>query len=1646
MTNRSSSKRSTSNNNTPINVKDRTITSDPRVSRISKSVGKNDRTVFSDYGIAGTPKSRANIAVIVPTPVRKWEYLPIGTSTMVNAVLGTHHGSQRETLYKIEYEDGIEDEVSFDKLLSLKNGQKKLDFFNQQKSLLKRKNQNTSFTNFTPLSSSRKRLRRSTRLDSSLNSPVFDLGSEEESDKFSITETRNQQQKESHYSPYSLRSKKSSNSSSRIDSYLSSIKRKYEKSDSGEDVLPRKRTKFFSSARDLHSPSYIFHKKRAESATLIKKTSSTLMRSDSESDELGRLDQKYERNGSFIKLRQKKHRKLFSKQDVQNKRNERSASRSFEIEDSDISDRSNSSDSLESLLSPERPSRRSVRKRSNKNMKECNEDEEIYAEEHSSDSRKIITNTKEVFEPIDKKSLFRNFHRKICDVCNGNEKSLKKGLSPFIYCQGCSTSIHKNCLGSRSRREHLVTKIGHENFVLQCRRCVGTAITKDKTAPHLDVCIVCREAGPSCRPFSTKMNARQEEKLRLQNEGIDPITETPCELVNNEKNILFRCIGCQRAFHFEHLPPLTKQSESPDDKEKLRQLRLNEYSLNWRCEDCLNAPAKVHRLVCWRPLNQEQYENGMTTDEICEDEKEYLIKWSDKSYFDCTWMPGNWVWGAVQAFNRKAFLRKDEGINLLPKWSFEEAVPEEFLQIEIVLDARYEKNFISKSENLDKLAINKIVEVFVKFRGLPYDEVVWVKPPLIEDTERYQSFVMAYNEYVDGKYFRQSPSSAMEHRLEVFRKLNFAKSIEMKEQPSQLTGGKMMEYQMEGLNWLLYNFHRKKNVILADEMGLGKTIQIIALIVAIVKNNPKCWPFLVVTPNSTCPNWRREIQKWAPKLRIVSYYGTKSALELAYNYELYPKNSSDLRAHVVITSYETPISDNSKNFFTRIKWAGLIVDEGQCLKNDRTLLHGALKALKIPFQVLLTGTPLQNNKRELFNLLQFLDTSINAIKLDKEYEVLTNKNLPQLHDLIRPFFLRRTKLQVLKFLPPIAQMIVPVTMSIVQKKLYKSILAKNPDLIKSVFGQNKTNLRPYERGNLNNILMQLRKCLCHPFLYSSAIEDRSFDDQILYRNLVDASSKFQLLELMLPKLYERGHRILIFSQFLRNLDLIEDFLTGLGLQFQRLDGNVNSMEKQKRIDAFNAPNSPLFAFLLSTRAGGVGINLATADTVLIMDPDFNPHQDVQALSRAHRIGQEKKVLVFQLMTKGSAEEKIIQIGRKKLALDKALIGKMDMKNDPGYDLESILRFGAEALFNNDDKDDIHYDSASVDKLLDRSLIETEDNDQENTSGTQFSFARIWANDKDSITEYDDGTKSPELVPQFTTWDKILEQREADAALEAAAKNSQVLGRGKRLRQKTNYGAVNLEFDKDLLSSPPKDGESGEQDDGANDLNFTEPVDDEDEYSNSYESDQSNKSFIKKSRSELAIDRVEPTANNKNSRNAVPLLKNTEKQDRSSQPLHKNLPKNVRTKTSYPSDSRFLQAPQISEFYNPHFIPNTIINNHGPQHNGLTQMTYLPLAQKIDGAHQPSDIAYNNFLPFSTAISAPQSTLNENDCRRCGLAHLQIAKVCPCQASYIQIRLMLDEIARGKQVNHSPFIERFLRVQLFEKIQRRKNFKITNGHA
>lgn len=423
------------------------------------------------------------------------------------------------------------------------------------------------------------------------------------------------------------------------------------------------------------------------------------------------------------------------------------------------------------------------------------------------------------------------------------------------------------------------------------------------------------------------------------------------------------------------------------------------------------------------------------------------------------------------------------------------------------------------------------------------------------------------------------------------------------------------------------------------------------------------------------------------------------------------------------------------------------------------------------------GTPLQNNARELFNLLQFIDPAHRAEALEQEYQDIDNQKAKEIHQLIRPYILKRTKAQVLKFLPPLGQVIVPVSMTVLQEKLAQATLQRNPELIEAVLGDSQVNKK--DRKSLNNILMELRKIICHPYCFNRDVEVRGLPRDQEHEQLVTASGKLVLLSIMLPKLKARGHRVLIFSQFLENLTILEDFLAGIGLSCLRIDGSDSSRIKQKKIDDYNRPESPIFAMLLSTRAGGVGINLATADTVIIYDPDYNPHQDLQAISRAHRIGQQNKVLCFQLVTDDSVEALTMQAGRKKMALDHALIDKMDDEDDGAEDVESILKKGAAALFAKERKKIVH-DSASVDKLLDRSNLVSNATDEDESTENQFSFARVWEGDDLVDNKFQDESDVPVL--DADEWTRILKEREA--AAEASRKAKQVeLGRGARRKGK-----------------------------------------------------------------------------------------------------------------------------------------------------------------------------------------------------------------------------------------------------------------------
>ncbi|KAJ5679641.1 hypothetical protein N7462_007885 [Penicillium macrosclerotiorum] len=1002
---------------------------------------------------------------------------------------------------------------------------------------------------------------------------------------------------------------------------------------------------------------------------------------------------------------------------------------------------------------PPRGQRISTREKKSlrKNLRERLEDDLSEAESDVPRQQKYA-GAREVFREISRDDEFRQRHFASCSSCNFYEDDPERGL--LVFCQGCSSSYHQACLGPRSSRDHLVTKIDDGDFILQCKRCLGIAHAKHDVAPHLGCCAICKEEGPMSQPLRERLSSKEEQQQRIENGGTDPVTSVDMARINNLDSILFRCTSCQRAFHIDHLPEA--EGQDPVDV-------FEKYAVHWQCQDCSRALTEIEELVAWRPRNSDLKGSTIPPAEVIpETDKEYLIKWKTKSYFRCIWMPGDWVWGVCKAAMLRAFYASTKAKK--PIWTTEEAIPEDNLRVDIVFSVRGSEDAENFENDED---LEGIEEAYVKYKGLNYEDSVWETPQI---------------------------------QLDAIRTLDFERDLALDMQPELVTGGDLMEYQLNGVSWLHYMFVRQQNAILADDMGLGKTIQVIALFATLIQKH-HCWPFLVVAPNPTVPNWRREIKKWAPAIRVVTYYGTAFARNMAKEYEMFPEGTTKLRCHVVIASYESMVDEEAKRVLSRIRWGGLVVDEGQRLKNDRSQLYERLCQMKFDFKVLLTGTPLQNNIRELFNLIQFLDPEKDADQLEQQYGTLTTDNIKSLHEMIRPFFLRRTKAEVLPFLPPMVQIIIPVSMSVVQKKLYKSILGKNPQLIEAICKRQTGQLKKTERHNLNNILIQLRKCLCHPYIYNKNIEEQTHDHQLAFQQLVDASEKLRLLQLMLPKLCERGHRVLIFSQFLENLDIVEDFLSGIGLEYCRLDGRLTSRQKQHQIDEFNKPDSPFFVFLLSTRSGGVGINLASADTVIIMDPDFNPKQDMQALSRAHRIGQQNVVLVFHLTTKGSVEEKIMEKGKRKLALDHVLIERMEHDEDE-EDLESILRHGAQALFDDDDSADVHYDSESIDKLLDRSQVEKKEQIEPQTSGPsdgqpRFSFARVWQTERGTLEEV---TESEEATVDITFWEKILRERQRDAE-EEAYRNAEGLGRGKRKRATVNYQTIREDDDVMDLDAP-----------------------------------------------------------------------------------------------------------------------------------------------------------------------------------------------------------------------------------------------------
>lgn len=593
--------------------------------------------------------------------------------------------------------------------------------------------------------------------------------------------------------------------------------------------------------------------------------------------------------------------------------------------------------------------RRSGRNVRSGNMRELGEDE-IPMQATTGGIVKFV-GAKEKFKKLPPNDDFRLRHSQFCDTCNDYGDTAERGQ--LVYCQGCALSYHQKCLGPRHNRDHLVTKIADGDFVLQCRRCISHAKHKDSTAPDQSKCLVCRSSSEASKPFRGRKTIKQEQRDREENGGQDPVTTVTPEIINNPGNVFFRCLECTRACHFHHLPPLDGQSAITDlTDEHVADERFAQYCKTWTCKDCKDATQVIDSLVAWRPYDVESFQPGTVGETVSEDDKEYLIKWKQLPYSLVTWMPGAWVWGVTSPHMRKAFHKRDQ--NVLPKFRTEDAVPEDFHRVDIVFDIKYANVVKVHTVEVDQARIKEVEQALVKFKALGYEDVVWVKPPRPDEQERWEDFKMAYNDWVMGSHVQPLPSSTLSHQLSKLRSRHFQTSVKLDAQPESLSGGEVMSYQLDGINWLYYQWFRKQNAILADEMGLGKTIQIIGFLTTLVQRH-NCYPFLVVVPNSTCPNWRREIKKWAPSVRVVTYYGSSEARKLSQKYELFPGGAKELRCHIVVTSYDAAQDMEFRKVFRGVHWAGLVVDEGQRLKNDKNILYSALNALRIPFKVLLTG-------------------------------------------------------------------------------------------------------------------------------------------------------------------------------------------------------------------------------------------------------------------------------------------------------------------------------------------------------------------------------------------------------------------------------------------------------------------------------------------------------------------------------------------------------------------------------------------------------------------------------------------------------------------------------------------------------------------
>lgn len=747
--------------------------------------------------------------------------------------------------------------------------------------------------------------------------------------------------------------------------------------------------------------------------------------------------------------------------------------------------------------------------------------------------------------------------------------------------------------------------------------------------------------------------------------------------------------------------------------------------------------------------------------------EEFLVKYRNFSYLHCEWRTEDELLkGDKRVSNKIRRFQQKQGqqFNIFENID-EDPFNPDFVEVDRILDC---------SEHTDDEG-NTVKHYLVKWKSLPYEDSTWeleedIDEIKIEQFERFNK-VPPKSEW---KFKRRPPPDQWK---------------QLDKTPVYKGGNTLRPYQLEGLNWLKYSWFKGNNCILADEMGLGKTIQSLTFVHSVWEFGIR-GPFLVIAPLSTIPNWQREFESWT-EMNVIVYHGSSTSRQMLNDYEIFYKleNGKQLKEitkfNVLITTFEMIVTDHQdlKNYNFRV----CVIDEAHRLKNRNCKLLEGLRQLNLEHRVLLSGTPLQNNVNELFSLLNFLEPGQFANNDDflRDFGSLkTEGEVQKLQALLKPMMLRRLKDDVEKSLAPKEETIVEVELTNIQKKYYRGILEQNFSFLQK--GTTAANI-----PNLMNTMMELRKCCIHPYLLNGAEDQIQYewrlthgeDRDSYYKNIVNASGKMVLIDKLLPKLKANGHRVLIFSQMVRCLDILEDYLVYKKYPFERIDGRIRGNLRQAAIDRYSKPDSDRFVFLLCTKAGGLGINLTAADTVIIYDSDWNPQNDLQAQARCHRIGQQKMVKIYRLLCRNTYEREMFDKASLKLGLDKAILQSMNTTQKEGgpnkqmskKEIEDLLKKGAYGAVMDDDNAGDKFCEEDIDSILQR---RTQIITMESEKGSTFSKASFASSGNRSDINIDD--------PDF--WNKWAKRADIDTTIgEKDETENLVLDEPRRRTQIKRYG-------------------------------------------------------------------------------------------------------------------------------------------------------------------------------------------------------------------------------------------------------------------